>query len=101
MAAKISSTRNLVGHFDVLEKLEAIHKAVEAKSAPRALNYVEATEVLGSRLPKGASWLQEDAKKIEKRIKMREKNLKVCKPKRKLPTVMIRDVVKNLPDYDR
>ncbi|GBP51307.1 hypothetical protein EVAR_34093_1 [Eumeta japonica] len=40
-AEEVSSTRNLLGHFDVLEKLEAIQKTLETGTAPRALKYPE------------------------------------------------------------
>ncbi|GBP08080.1 hypothetical protein EVAR_39397_1 [Eumeta japonica] len=42
MMVEVTSTRKILGHFDVPEKLEAIRKAVEAGSAPRTQNYAEA-----------------------------------------------------------
>ncbi|GBP96832.1 hypothetical protein EVAR_85589_1 [Eumeta japonica] len=42
MMVEVTSTRTILGHFDVPEKLEAIRKAVETRPAPRPQNYAEA-----------------------------------------------------------
>ncbi|GBP86162.1 hypothetical protein EVAR_57866_1 [Eumeta japonica] len=42
MAVEISSTRNILGHNDVPEKLDAIQKVVESRPVPQPINYAEA-----------------------------------------------------------
>ncbi|GBP26662.1 hypothetical protein EVAR_23432_1 [Eumeta japonica] len=111
--------RILLGHFDVPEKLEAIQKAVEAGSARRPHNYAEAAakpKPLAAAAPRipgpmirsraGHTLIisvmvrfshrgtAEGAKKIEERHKMREADLKVSKPEKRLPTVVIRDALR-------
>ncbi|GBP96902.1 hypothetical protein EVAR_84155_1 [Eumeta japonica] len=101
MAGEVSSTRNLLGHFDVPEKLEAIQKTLEAGTAPRAPNYAKVVTKLRSvvdareigvavdRLRKARNQKvvvscssAEDAKKIEERLKMRGADLRVSKPEK-------------------
>ncbi|GBP24847.1 Putative 115 kDa protein in type-1 retrotransposable element R1DM [Eumeta japonica] len=154
MAGEVSSTRNLLGHFDVPKKLEAIQKTLEAGIAPHALNYAEVAakpkplaaapkRIPGSEIRTGAGHTliissrienhtaeqvvtklrsvidaremgvtvdrlrktrnqkvvvscssAEDAKKIKERLKMRGADLRVSKPKKRLPTVVIRGVLK-------
>ncbi|GBP72932.1 hypothetical protein EVAR_41148_1 [Eumeta japonica] len=143
MAGEVSSTRNLLGHFDVLEKLEAIQKTLEAGPAPCALNYAKAvakpkplaaaaksipgpeirsemehTLIISScyenhrgvavdRRRKANNQKvvvscssAEDAKKIEERLKMCGADLKVSEPEKRLPTVIIREVLRVNTDED-
>ncbi|GBP85098.1 hypothetical protein EVAR_51217_1 [Eumeta japonica] len=117
MAGEVSSTRNLLGHFDVPEKLEAIQKRWR-RDPPHA--HSTTPKRRRSRNP----WLPpqkyscrptqegqeqkvvvscssaDDAKKIEERLKMREADLKVSKPEKRLPTVVIRDVLRVNTDED-
>ncbi|GBP83807.1 hypothetical protein EVAR_56990_1 [Eumeta japonica] len=158
MMVEVTSTRTILGHFDVPEKLEAIRKAVETRPAPRPQNYAEAaarpkplaaaaqrspalrsgashTLIISSRcenhtaeqvvarlrgvvdargmgvavdrLRKAGNQKvvmscssAEDALKIEERLKIRGADLKVSKGEKKLPTVVIRDVLKINTDED-
>ncbi|GBP88446.1 hypothetical protein EVAR_99540_1 [Eumeta japonica] len=122
MAVEVSSTRNLLGHFDVPEKLEAIeipdfwvvnlvrngnHTAEQVVAKLRDVVYARKMSVVVDRLRKARNQKVmiscpsvEDAKKIEDRLKMRRTDLKVSKLERKLPTMVIRDVLKANTDED-
>ncbi|GBP97437.1 hypothetical protein EVAR_61143_1 [Eumeta japonica] len=96
--------------ISLVEALAEIRKVV-ARPAPRIMNYAEAAAKPRQRPPpQTLAPLQdlvvlscssvEDAKKIEERLKIRGADLKVAKPEMRLPTVIIRDVLRVNSDED-
>ncbi|GBP97958.1 hypothetical protein EVAR_82192_1 [Eumeta japonica] len=115
----------MLGQMRVPEALAEIRKVV-ARPAPRIMNYAEAAAKPRQRRREDPGPLQdwemgvavdrmrkargqkvvlscssvEDAKKIEERLKIRGADLKVAKPEMRLPTVIIRDVLRVNSDED-